>query len=92
MEYKNSRRMGTICSSTCMAMSMILIVVAALGMTHPAVYASDDMRRAGDTQGLLKFVSTTTTAMPSNTSSSLDGGEADATSNAISTQNPQEAP
>jgi hypothetical protein len=73
---------------------MILIMIAAVGMTHPAVYASDDMRRAGDTQGLLKFVSTTTTAMPSNTSSSLGGDGADVTSNntnTTSTQIPESA-
>ncbi len=86
MEYKNSRRMGIICSSTCMTMSMILIMIAAIGIT--AVYASDDMRRAVDTQGHLKFVSTTTT-MPSNTSSSLDGNGTDATSNTTNTTSTQ---
>ena len=91
MEYKNSRRMGIIFSSTCMTMSIILIMIAAIGMTPPAVYASDDMRRAGDTQGPLKFVSTTTITMPSNISSSLDGGGGDATSNATSTQIPESA-
>jgi hypothetical protein len=53
-------------------------------MTYPAVYASDDMRTARDTQGQLKFVSTTTTTMPSNPSSSPDGNGTDSTSNATS--------
>jgi hypothetical protein len=41
---KNEERMGIICSSTCMTISMVLIMIAAIGMTHPVVYASDVSR------------------------------------------------
>jgi glyoxylase-like metal-dependent hydrolase (beta-lactamase superfamily II) len=91
MEYKNSRRMGIICSSICMTLSMILIMIAAVNMTHPAVYASNDMKTTGDTQDHLKFISTTTTMPSDNTSSSLDGNYTDAISNATSTQIPESA-
>jgi glyoxylase-like metal-dependent hydrolase (beta-lactamase superfamily II) len=91
MEYKNSRRMGIICSSICMTLSMILIMIAAVNMTHPAVYASNDMKTTGDTQDHLKFISTTTTMPSNNTSSSLDGNYTDAISNATSTQIPESA-
>jgi glyoxylase-like metal-dependent hydrolase (beta-lactamase superfamily II) len=91
MEYKNSRRMGIICSSICMTLSMILIMIAAVNMTHPAVYASNDMKTTGDTQDHLKFISTTTTMPSDNTSSSLDGNYTDAISNTTSTQIPESA-
>ena len=93
MGYKSSRFLGAICSSMrmnvpMMSITLILTMMAAMvvSMTDPAAYASYDMRTAEDTQGHLKFVSTTTTTTPSNASGSPDGNGTDATSNASHTQ------
>jgi glyoxylase-like metal-dependent hydrolase (beta-lactamase superfamily II) len=74
-----------------MTISMILIMIAAIGMIHPAVYASYDMRTAGDTRDHMKFVSTTAMMPSNNSSNSLDGDQADVTSNARATQIPESA-
>jgi len=44
-----------------MPLSFVLMTIAAMNMTDPAVYAADDTRTAWGNQGQLKFVSTTTT-------------------------------
>jgi glyoxylase-like metal-dependent hydrolase (beta-lactamase superfamily II) len=66
-------------------------MIAAIGMIHPAVYASYDMRTAGDIRDHMKFVSTTTMMPSNNSSSSLDGDQAHATSNATAIQIPESA-
>ena len=98
MGYNVSGFLGANCSSMgmnvlMMPITLILIMMSAVvvSMTYPAAYASDDMITAEDTQGNLKFVSTTTTTMPSNASSSLDGNSMNATANATLTQIPESA-